>query len=464
MTHRYLPMTERDHAEMLETIGIDSIEQLFEDIPVEVRFKGELNISEKMDEQTLLRYMRKLAGKNADFDRYASFLGAGIYDHHLPVVIQHVISRSEFYTAYTPYQPEISQGELQAIFEFQSFICELTGMAVANASMYDGSTALAEAGALASGATKRKRLIVSRAVHPEARQILKTSAKGLNLEVIEVGCLSGVTDLTQLTALANEQTAAIIVQSPNFFGNLEDLAAIEPIIHDAGGLLVVSCNPMSLGLIEAPGKLGADIVVGDAQPFGIPAALGGPTCGFFSVAEKWMRRIPGRIVGQTVDRDGKRGFVLTLQAREQHIRREKATSNICSNQALLALCASVYLSAMGKQGIQDVAGLNLQKAHYAASRFAASWAMQLAYDTPFFNEFVVKFNKEIDLKALNRKLLEEGYIGGYDLGLDYPELQGHLLIAVTEQRTRTEIDQFISLLERYVSEMPNTAAPQGVNP
>jgi glycine dehydrogenase subunit 1 len=447
MTHHYLPMTDRDRAEMLETIGISSIDELFADIPSNVRFQGELKVSEKMDEQTLLRYMRKLAGKNADFDRYASFLGAGIYDHHLPVVINHVISRSEFYTAYTPYQPEISQGELQAIFEFQSFICELTGMAVANASMYDGSTALAEAGALASGATKRTQLIVSRSVHPEARQILRTSAKGLNLEVIEVECLNGVTDLAKLTALVTNKTAAVMIQSPNFFGNIEDIAAIEPIIHAAEGLLVVSCNPLSLGLLEAPGKLGADIVVGDAQPFGIPAALGGPTCGFFSVAEKWMRRMPGRIVGQSVDRDGKRGFVLTLQAREQHIRREKATSNICSNQALLALCASVYLSVMGKQGIQDVAALNLQKAHYAAERFAASPIMQLAYETPFFNEFVVKFSSETDLATVNSKLLQEGIIGGYDLGIDYPELKGHMLVAVTEQRTRDEINQFVSVLE-----------------
>lgn len=463
MTHHYLPLTDRDRAEMFETIGIARIEQLFEDIPDEVKFKGELQVSEKMDEQTLLRYMRKLAGKNADFDRYASFLGAGIYDHHLPVVINHVISRSEFYTAYTPYQPEISQGELQAIFEFQSYICELTGMAVANASMYDGSTALAEAGALASGATKRSRLIVSRAVHPEARQILSTYAKGLNLEVVEVGYVNGVTDLAELAALANDQTAAIIIQSPNFFGNIEDLAAIEPIIHEVGGLLVVSCNPMSLGLIEAPGKLGADIVVGDAQPFGIPAALGGPTCGFFSVAEKWMRRMPGRIVGQTVDRDGKRGFVLTLQAREQHIRREKATSNICSNQALLALCASVYLSVMGKQGIQDVASLNLQKAHYASSRFAASQTIQLANDSAFFNEFVVKFNKDIDLKSLNSRLLEQGFIGGYDLGSEYPELKNHLLIAVTEQRTRAEIDNFVSTIDELFAQIvSNSTVNEGV--
>ncbi|WP_127580047.1 aminomethyl-transferring glycine dehydrogenase subunit GcvPA [Paenibacillus koleovorans] len=448
MTHRYLPMTERDRAQMLETVGIHSIEELFADIPAQVRFQGELQIPQAMTEPGLLRHMRKLSGKNADFDRYASFLGAGIYDHHLPVVINHVISRSEFYTAYTPYQPEISQGELQAIFEFQSYICELTGMAVANASMYDGSTALAEAGALAHGATKRRKLVVSRAVHPEARSIVRTTAKGLNLEVVEVGCVNGVTDLEQVKSLVDGDTAAVIVQSPNFFGSIEDLAAIEPVIHGAGGLLVVSSNPMSLGLIEAPGRLGADIVVGDAQPFGIAASLGGPTCGYFAVADKWMRRMPGRIVGQTVDRDGKRGFVLTLQAREQHIRREKATSNICSNQALLALCASVYLSTMGKQGLLDVAGLNVQKAHYAARVLGAVEGVDVAYSSPFFNEFVLKLNGgAANVAEVNGKLLEAGFIGGYDLGREYPELAGHMLVAVTEQRSREDIDQFAASLK-----------------
>jgi glycine dehydrogenase subunit 1 len=386
-----------------------------------------------------------------------------MYDHHLPVVINHVISRSEFYTAYTPYQPEISQGELQAIFEFQSYICELTGMAVANASMYDGPTALAEAGALAAGATGRKKLLVSRAVHPEARAILRTTARGLNLDVVEIGTREGVTDLDAVAAHA-EGAAAILLQTPNFFGCLEDVAAAEKLAHAAGGLLVVSANPLALGLVEAPGKLGADIVVGDCQPLGIPASLGGPSCGYFAVADKWMRRMPGRIVGQTVDRSGKRGFVLTLQAREQHIRREKATSNICSNQALLALCASVYLSTMGKAGLQEVAALNVRKAHYAAQAMtgnsgsgssnagagtgANGGKLQLAFPkAPFFNEFVVKLPDGADLKTLNAKLLEAGFIGGYDLGRDYPELAGHMLVAVTEQRTRADIDQFANVLE-----------------
>lgn len=450
MKHRYLPMTEQDRNEMLAAVGVASVDELFADIPASVRYQGKLNISEPLNEQAMLRHMRTLSGRNADFDRYASFLGAGMYDHHLPVVVNHVISRSEFYTAYTPYQPEISQGELQAIFEFQSYICELTGMKVANASMYDGATALAEAGALAHGATKRRQIVVSRAVHPEARAILKTTARGLNLDIVEVGYENGVTKQGELAAAVGADTAAVIVQSPNFFGCIEDIAAIEPIIHGAGGLLVVSCNPLSLGLLEPPGNLGADIVVGDTQPFGIPASFGGPSCGYFAVAEAWMRRMPGRIVGQTVDRDGKRGFVLTLQAREQHIRREKATSNICSNQALLALCASVYLSTMGKQGIRDVAHLNVQKAHYAAKTFAASDKLEVVFGSPFFNEFVVKLGDGVDVGAVNSKLTESGFIGGYDLGRDYPELHGHMLVAVTEQRTKEEIEQFVDRLEELL--------------
>nr|WP_279538041.1 aminomethyl-transferring glycine dehydrogenase subunit GcvPA [Paenibacillus turpanensis] len=443
-----MPLTEQDRKDMLDAIGVQSMEDLFVDIPEGIRYNERLKVGEALSEPELLRYMRKLSGKNADFDRYASFLGAGMYDHHLPVVVGHVVSRSEFYTAYTPYQPEISQGELQAIFEFQSYICELTGMAVANASMYDGATALAEAGALAAGATRRQKLVVSRAVHPEARAIVRTSAKGLGLEVVEVPHTGGVTDAEALAAAVDDSTAAVLLQSPNFFGCIEDVAAIEAVAHRSGALLVVSANPMSLGLLEPPGKLGADIVVGDAQPFGIAASFGGPSCGYFAVAEKWMRRMPGRIVGQTVDRDGKRGFVLTLQAREQHIRREKATSNICSNQALLALCASVYLSTMGRQGLRDVSSLNVQKSHYAARRLSQVAGVTLPFgEASFFNEFVVKLPEGVQVDAVNEALLQNGFIGGFDLGRAYAELSGHMLVAVTEQRTKDEIDQFAQCLE-----------------
>lgn len=447
MKHRYLPVTEQDQADMLAAARAETIEDLFKDIPSSIRYKGDLPMSKRLGEPELLKHMRTLSDCNADFDRYTSFLGAGLYDHHIPVVINHVISRSEFYTAYTPYQPEVSQGELQAIFEFQSYICELTGMKVANASMYDGATALAEAAALASGATKRKRIVISRSVHPEAREIVRTSAHGLGLEVVEVGIHNGMTDQEALTAAINDETAAVLLQSPNFFGCIEDVQAIEPKVHERKALLVLSTNPITLGLLESPGALGADIVVGDAQPLGIPASLGGPTCGFFAVSEPLMRRIPGRIVGQTVDKDGKRGFVLTLQAREQHIRREKATSNICSNQALLALCASVYMSTLGKAGMQEVAALNVRKSHYAADAFKRSKAMKLEFSSPFFNEFVVRLPEGTDFKALHSKLLNAGYIGGYDLGMYYPELKGCMLIAVTERRTKEEIDQFVAELE-----------------
>lgn len=449
MKHRYLPMTDQDQADMLAAVGAETIEDLFADIPQAVRYNGVLPMSKRLGEPELLKHMRDLSDRNADFDRYTSFLGAGLYDHHIPVVLNHVISRSEFYTAYTPYQPEISQGELQAIFEFQSYICELTGMKVANASMYDGSTALAEAAALASGATKRKKIVISRAVHPEAREIVLTSARGLDLEVVEVGIVNGVTDQDALAAAITEDTAAVLLQSPNFFGCIEDVKSIEPLVHEKKALLVLSVNPLSLGLLESPGVLGADIVVGDAQPLGIPASLGGPTCGFFAVSEPLMRRIPGRIVGQTVDQDGKRGFVLTLQAREQHIRREKATSNICSNQALLALCASVYMSTLGKAGMQEAALLNVRKSHYAADRVAKG-SLSLPFSSPFFNEFAVKLPEGTNVKEINTKLLGAGYIGGYDLGAAYPELQGCMLIAVTERRTKEEIDQFIGELEAIV--------------
>lgn len=441
--HRYLPMTELDQAEMLRVVGVSSIDDLFSDIPEAVRYQGELPLSSQLDERALTRHLSELAGRNVNTDTHASFLGAGIYDHHIPSVIQHITSRSEFYTAYTPYQPEISQGELQAIFEFQSYICELTGMTVANASMYDGATALAEAGSLAASATRRTQLIVSRTVHPEARQVLAAYARGLGLDIVEIGYSDGVTDVQALAAAVSEQTAAILVQSPNFFGAVENVQPMADLIHAHKGLMVVSANPLALGLLQTPGKQGADIVVGDAQPLGISSSLGGPTCGYFAVAQAYMRRIPGRIVGQTTDRNGKRGFVLTLQAREQHIRREKATSNICSNQALLALSASVYLSVMGRQGIREVAELNLHKSRYALEQLLSLQGVTASFNAPVFNEFALKLPAGTDMNKLQSGLLTAGFIGGYDLGRDYKELNGHMLIAVTEQRTKEEIDQFV---------------------
>ncbi|MDQ1001533.1 glycine dehydrogenase subunit 1 [Neobacillus niacini] len=440
MKHRYLPMTEEDKKAMLETIGVNSVDELFSDIPEKVRFKGEYNIKAAKSETSLMKELFQMASRNADLKTNVSFLGAGVYDHYMPVIVDHVISRSEFYTAYTPYQPEISQGELQAIFEFQTMICELTGMDVANSSMYDGGTALAEAAMLSAGHTKRKKILVSGAVHPESREVLKTYAKGQYLEVIEVPVNDGITDIEALKGLANEEIAAVIVQYPNFFGRIEPLKELEEIVHANKSLFVVSSNPLSLGVLTPPGKFGADIVIGDAQPFGIPAAFGGPHCGYFAVTTKLMRKVPGRLVGQTADDQGRRGFVLTLQAREQHIRRDKATSNICSNQALNALAASVAMTALGKKGVREMAAANLQKAHYARTAFKEA-GFDIVYDGHSFNEFVVKLNKPV--KEINQALLQKGIIGGYDLGRDYPELANHMLIAVTEQRLKEEIDTLV---------------------
>jgi len=438
--HRYLPMTEQDQKEMLDTIGVESIDELFSDIPEKVRFKGEYNIKKAKSEPALLKELASLAGKNADLKQNVSFLGAGVYDHYIPTIVDHVISRSEFYTAYTPYQPEISQGELQAIFQFQTMICELTGMDVANSSMYDGGTSLAEAAMLSAGQTKRKKILVSKTVNPDSRDVLKTYAKGQYIDVVEIPYKNGITDLNALKNELCDEVAAVIVQYPNFFGQIEPLKDIEPLIHEQKGLLIVSSNPLALGALTPPGDFGADIVVGDVQPFGIPASYGGPHCGYFAVTSKLMRKVPGRLVGQTTDENGKRGFVLTLQAREQHIRRDKATSNICSNQALNALASSVAMTALGKKGVKDMAVQNIQKAHYAKNVFK-----EKGFTIPFngyqFNEFVVKVGKPVG--EVNEKLLLKGIIGGYDLGRDYPELDGHMLVAVTELRTKEEIDSFV---------------------
>ncbi|MET3506998.1 aminomethyl-transferring glycine dehydrogenase subunit GcvPA [Halalkalibacter oceani] len=439
MNHRYLPMTAADEQAMLETIGVQSIEELFSDIPASIRFKGKLNVKEALKEPELLHYFDKLAQKNVSLKQYPSFLGAGVYQHYIPSIVDHVISRSEFYTAYTPYQPEISQGELQAIFEFQTMICELTGMDLANSSMYDGPTALAEAAMLSAGHTKKKTILVSKTVHPEARAVLQTNATGQRLNVIEIEAKNGVTDLEQLKEAYGDDTACVVVQHPNFFGVLEPLAELEAITHQQKALLVVSSNPLSLGILAPPGQFGADIVVGDAQPFGIAPQFGGPHCGFFATTKQLMRKVPGRLVGQTQDEHGQRGFVLTLQAREQHIRREKATSNICSNQALNALAASVAMAALGKKGVREMAYQNVQKAAYARAQLKKH-GVKLAFAQPSFNEFVIEVNTPV--KEVNEKLFEKGIIGGYDLAQNYPELAGHMLVAVTEVRTKAEIEAF----------------------
>ncbi|HWO77612.1 MAG TPA: aminomethyl-transferring glycine dehydrogenase subunit GcvPA [Bacillus sp. (in: firmicutes)] len=439
MKHRYLPMTEQDQKDMLEAIGVNSVEELFEDIPEKVRFNREYNIKKATKEPLLTKELSQLASKNANLKEYASFLGAGVYDHYIPSIVDHVISRSEFYTAYTPYQPEISQGELQAIFEFQTMICELTGMDVANSSMYDGGTALAEAAMLSAGHTRRKKILVSRAVHPESKDVLRTYAKGQYLNVEEIPVKDGITDAEALKEMVTDEVAAVIVQYPNFFGRIESLQEMSDVTHEHKALFVVSSNPLALGALTPPGQFGADIVVGDTQVFGIPSNFGGPHCGYFAVTNKLMRKVPGRLVGQTVDEDGKRGYVLTLQAREQHIRRDKATSNICSNQALNALASSVAMTALGKKGVKEMAWANIQKAHYAKQQLKAN-GVKVVWEGPSFNEFVVELS--IPVKEANKKLLEKGIIGGYDLGRDYSDTDRYMLVAVTENRTKEEIDAF----------------------
>ncbi|EOD4674759.1 aminomethyl-transferring glycine dehydrogenase subunit GcvPA [Staphylococcus aureus] len=440
MSHRYIPLTEKDKQEMLQTIGAKSIGELFGDVPSDILLNRDLNIAEGEAETTLLRRLNRIASKNITKETHTSFLGAGVYDHYAPSVVDAMISRSEFYTAYTPYQPEISQGELQAIFEFQTLICELTDMDVANSSMYDGMTSFAEACILAFSQTKKNKIVVSKGLHYQALQVLHTYAKTRKeFEVVEIDLDGTVTDLKKLEAAVDDETAAVAVQYPNFYGSIEDLEKIQSFIEDKKALFIVYANPLALGLLTPPGSFGADIVVGDTQPFGIPAQFGGPHCGYFATTKKLMRKVPGRLVGQTQDDEGNRGFVLTLQAREQHIRRDKATSNICSNQALNALASSIAMSALGKQGIYDIAVQNIEHANYAKQQFIKKGFEVL--DGTSFNEFVVKFDKPI--QQVNEELVKYNIIGGFDLGVVSDDFKNHMLIAVTELRTKDETDTFV---------------------
>lgn len=440
MSHRYIPLTEKDEQEMLETIGVKSIQELYSDVPEDVLLSRDLNIADAEPETQLLKRLTRIANKNITKETHTSFLGAGVYDHYAPAVVDAMISRSEFYTAYTPYQPEISQGELQAIFEFQTMICELTAMDVANSSMYDGMTSFAEACLLAWGNTKKNKIVVSKGLHYQALQVLNTYSKiREQYEVVTVDLDGTVTDLKKLEAAIDDETAAVAVQYPNFYGSIEDLEAIQTLIADKKALFIVYANPLSLSLLTPPGEFGADIVVGDTQVFGIPTQFGGPHCGYFATTKKLMRKIPGRLVGQTTDDEGNRGFVLTLQAREQHIRRETATSNICSNQALNALASSIAMSALGKQGLQEIAVQNMENANYAKKEFKNNGFTVL--DGISYNEFVVRFDRSI--AEVNRALLDEGIIGGFDLSVVDDTFENHMLVAVTELRTKEEIDTFV---------------------
>ena len=438
---KYISNTHEQQLEMLGDLGLTSIEDLFVDIPQDLRLNKNLDLPPGISEMELLKSMKSMAKKNSNLDEYTCFLGAGAYDHYIPSVIDHLLSRQEFYTAYTPYQAEISQGTLQAIFEYQTMICQLTGMDVANASMYDGASALAEAGLMACQATKRDEILIAKTLGPESSEVIATYCRFRDIKVKMVDYIDGQVDLEDLAKKLTPNTAVVIVQSPNFFGIIEQLKEIGELAHENNSLFVVSADPISLALLKSPGECGADIVVGEGQVLGNPISFGGPYLGFFATREKFMRKMPGRIVGQTKDIFGKRGFVLTIQTREQHIRREKATSNICSNQALNALAATIYLTLLGKEGLKEVASLCLAKSHYAYNQLIATGKFSPQFNAPFFKEFVVK--SQTPVAKLNSILWEDKIIGGYDLGKTYPELQNGWLIAVTEKRSRKEIDQLI---------------------
>jgi glycine dehydrogenase subunit 1 len=438
----YIPHTDAERQQMLAAIGVPTIEDLFDAVPSAYRFPT-LNLPDPAGELEVMAELQALAEANDHAGDFALFRGAGAYHHFIPSAVNHILLRGEFYTAYTPYQPEMSQGTLQAIFEFQSMIGALTGMEAANASHYDGATSLAEAVtvALEVGRRKRKKIILSPGIHPDYRAVTRTYHQGQGLQFVGDEAPASVDDLA---ALLDEDTAMLAVAYPNFFGQIERFAGLAEKVHQVGALLVFVANPMALALFKSPGELGADIVVGEGQPLGIPLSFGGPYLGFFACKEEYVRRIAGRIVGETVDRDGKRAYVMTLRPREQDIRREKATSNICTNQGLMALAATVYLSLMGKHGLRKAAELCYQKAHYAADQIYLLRGFSVDRSKPFFNEFVVRCPRPV--AEINAMLLERGIIGGYDLGKDYPHLSNHMLLCVTEMNTRYEIDSLVECL------------------
>lgn len=432
----YIPSTAEEQSQMLRIMGLSSIEELLRDIPEQVRLRAPLSIPEGRSEADALRMLRAYADEN--HTDMPLFRGAGAYRHFIPSIISTLVSRGEFLTAYTPYQFEMSQGMLQAIFEYQSLIARLTGLEVSNASVYDGATAAVEAMLMCRDNTRKKKFLVSQALHPDVLQTLRTYAPCVGIELIEVPLVDGCTDLAFLQANV-ENAAGLLTASPNFLGIIEDTASHAECIHAAKGLMVSYVNPISLGMLKKPGALGADIAVGDGQPLGIPLSFGGPYVGFMAARQKLLRNLPGRIVGETVDDEGNRAYVLTLQAREQHIRREKATSNICSNQSLCAIMAGIYLTALGPQGLHEVAEHCLQNAHYVAKRIAAIPGMQLAHNQPFFMEFVIE--SDIPARQINEHLRKQNIIGGYALG------EHSILYCVTEMNTRSEMDALIHALE-----------------
>jgi glycine dehydrogenase subunit 1 len=435
---------------MLKVIGIDSLEDLFTDVPAGYRFP-ELHLPDGMTEMEIMGELQALSDGNASTRDLACFLGAGAYNHYIPAAVDSIIRRGEFLTAYTPYQPEVSQGTLQSIFEYQSLIAALTGMEVSNASHYDGATAAAEAVVMAYHhfRAKRGKVVVSPGVNPQYRETIRTYMQGYE-NFSMVGDVSGLDPLCGpecLEPMIDQDTSLVLVQYPDFFGRLYDFTALVNAAHAAGALIAVAVNPMALGLLKPPGEFGADIVVGEGQPLGIPLSFGGPYLGIFATKKEYVRRIAGRLVGETLDKEGRRAYVLTLTAREQHIRREKATSNICTNQGLIALTSTVYMSLLGKQGLHQVAGLCYHKAHYAADQIGAIPGFSVCMDQPFFHEFVVCLPDNLDVEQVNEHLLEHGILGGYNLERDYPELKNRVLIAVTEMNSREDIDYLVETLK-----------------
>lgn len=439
--NKYIPHTDADIKEMLETIGVSSIDDLFTDLPEGVKLNREFNMENGLSELEVTKIISDLASKNKS--ELAVFMGAGAYDHYIPSIVHHLILRSEFYTAYTPYQPEISQGTLQYIFEFQTMIANLTGMYVSNASMYDGPTATAEAMFMATAAKRKNKILVSETINPNIKKVMETYAKFRSIEVVYVGEENGVTNVSALKELMETgEYAGLVAQNPNFYGIIEDYTEVIETVHSNKGLMIMNVDPMSLSIVKTPGEMDVDIVCGEAQSFGIPLNYGGPYLGFLCTNKKLLRKMPGRICGETTDVDGKRAYVLTLQAREQHIRRDKANSNICSNQSLNALVATIYLSTMGKEGLKDVASRSLQGAHYLYNKLIETGKFNKVYDKPFYKEFVV--STDLDVDQMNEKLLENNILGGYHLKEHGKE--GHILFCVTEKRTKEEIDKLVEIL------------------
>src|SRR5689334_12626184 len=437
---RYTSATEADRQEMLAAVGVESIDDLFADVPEGVRLGRALDLPPGKPEQEVYAKLRDLAAKNVSTEDELSFVGAGMYDHYVPALIDSILQRSEFLTPYTPYQPEISQGGLQAMFEYQTAISELTGLPISNASVYEGPSAVAAAGYVAKYSNNRRRFVISRGVHPHSRETLRTHAHAWGMEVVEASLDQGATALPDLT----DDVSAVIVQQPNFLGAVEDLTQVAQATHDAGALLIAACDPLPLALLKTPGECGVDIAVGEGQSLGNRLDFGGPSFGFFAATQPLIRRMPGRIAGETKDVDGKRGFVLTLQTREQHIRREKATSNICTAQALNALAGVIYLSWLGQRGIVELGELMLQRTAYARERLQAIHGVEALHAQPVVREFALKLDAPVD--HVIARCREQGVNPGYPLRADYPELADGLLVAITEQRTKADIDRLADVL------------------